>query len=975
MFGSTTPFGQPSSSPHGSQSMFGQTSSAITNLFAPKPFGNPNSFGAQTGGSMFGGTSMRVFGQPSTPTFGASSAPSFGSPGPALGASTSPAIGSSSSSFGGSLLGQKPTFGGFGSSSSQSSPFSSTFQQTQSAFGGNVFYSATPFGASSQPAFGATNTQAFGTISVPAFGATSSPALGTTSTPAFGVATTPAFGSTSTPLLRSTGKAFGVSSAPVFGSTVTAALGASFGSSSTPAFCVSTMAFGSSGVPAFGASSSPFSFGSTATFGQSTSAFGSTPGSIPSPFGARSSQQGVQAAIPPFGRSGSGQTALGGRVGGSRVARFTSTREAGGGTGRQPAAKLESISAMPEYKDKNHEELRWEDYQCGDKGGANLSGQAAGGIGSAAATQPSPFGAAGASGQTAATSFSSSTSSKPFAFQASTFGSTGFASTSTSLSNTPFSSSPSTFNTLLFGAPTGAAFGSSSSSPIFGGTTMPALSSSSSIFGSSMGTSSLSFAGSLTSGNSQPSALLESSTPSFGQTPSPPCQPSTAPQQSTPIFGSSIFSTPSTGLGVSLFSNSTSPSTFRSNSDAGFGQTTPSFSRSFPAQDPSQTSSGFSFENFGQTQPALSGGLGGVSNIFNQGTIGQPVGSQANIVVQPAPNTNPFGTLPVAPQMSIDHVRSASSVHFGISSMPVAEISLPVRTFSMSVPRHLSQRRIGLPPRRYYPKTDGRKVPFFAADEVSPTPRADGFVLPRENPRALIIHPIEKWASPNSQEGKISQEPSTLSVIESFAEEDDDSHFSAEQNCAPTPPLKQSQSPKANGGGHDNHTQKGSQDATLHEHGTDTATLMPKLQHYDYYTEPQLQELAAKERVNPGFCRNVKDFVVGRHGYGSIKFYGETDVRKLDLESIVQFNNREVIVYKDESRKPPVGQGLNKPAEITLLNVTCMNKTTGKQYTDGPQVDKYKEMLMKKAEEQGAEFVSYDAAKGEWKFRVKHFSI
>ena len=37
-------------------------------------------------------------------------------------------------------------------------------------------------------------------------------------------------------------------------------------------------------------------------------------------------------------------------------------------------------------------------------------------------------------------------------------------------------------------------------------------------------------------------------------------------------------------------------------------------------------------------------------------------------------------------------------------------------------------------------------------------------------------------------------------------------------------------------------------------------------------------------------------------------------------------------------------------------------------------MEKYREMLVKKAEEQGAEFVSFDTAKGEWKFRVTHFS-
>lgn len=118
----------------------------------------------------------------------------------------------------------------------------------------------------------------------------------------------------------------------------------------------------------------------------------------------------------------------------------------------------------------------------------------------------------------------------------------------------------------------------------------------------------------------------------------------------------------------------------------------------------------------------------------------------------------------------------------------------------------------------------------------------------------------------------------------------------------------------------------------------------------------------------------MKNFVVGRRGYGSIRFEGETDVRGLDLEAIVEFNEREVVVYRDEARKPPAGKGLNRPAEVTLLKVRCTNKKTGEVYTEGPKVERYEGMLRKKVREQGAEFVSFDAAKGEWKFRVDHFS-
>ncbi|KAK2664455.1 hypothetical protein Ddye_003029, partial [Dipteronia dyeriana] len=92
-------FGQSSSSPFGSSSVFGQTNNASNNPFAPKPFGTTTPFGS-TGSSIFGGTSTGVFGaaQSSSPfssatTFGASSSPTFGS-------SNVPTFGSSSSSFG-----------------------------------------------------------------------------------------------------------------------------------------------------------------------------------------------------------------------------------------------------------------------------------------------------------------------------------------------------------------------------------------------------------------------------------------------------------------------------------------------------------------------------------------------------------------------------------------------------------------------------------------------------------------------------------------------------------------------------------------------------------------------------------------------------------------------------------------------------------------------------------------------------------
>ncbi|XP_074561039.1 nuclear pore complex protein NUP98A-like isoform X2 [Curcuma longa] len=998
--------------------MFGQTSSTTTNPFAPKPFGSPNPFGTQNGSSIFGGTSTGVFGQPSTPAFGASSAPAFGSSTPAFGASSTPAFGSASSSFGGSsLFGQKPAFGTFGSSPNQSSPFGSTFQPTQPAFGSSLFGSTTPFGQSSQPAFGATTTPTFGSTSTPsfgtattlAFGATTTPAFGATSTPAFGSTTTPAFGSTTTPLFGSTGTSFGVSSSPAFGTTAAPSFGTQtasvFGSSSAPAFGASSApTFGSPSVSAFGTSNTPFSFSSTPAFGQSASAFGSTPfGASPSPFGAQGSPFGAQATTPSPGNPGFGQSAFGTQPGGTRVASYSPTPEADGGTSSQPAGKLESISAMSVYKEKSHEELRWEDYQRGDKGGSNQSGQPAGAINVSAPSQPSPYVSTGTFGQSAANPFSSTTPSNPFALKSPSFGSSGFGSTSTSLFNSPFSASSSspfgpTSTTSLFGASSSSTFGSSSSPSLFGGSSAPAFGSSASIFSNSLAGSSSAFGSGLAFGSTQASGLFQSSPAPFGQTSTPFGQPTSG---TTSAFGSNLFSTPSTGFGGSLFSSST-PSLFPSSTPAGFN-TTPAAQTAFQPAPAVQPSSALSFSNFGQIQPASSSGFGAMSNIFSQNPIGQPAVGQSNVVMQPVPVANPFGTLPAMPHMSIGRVGSTPAIQYGISSMPVADKPIPARNSLLLVPRISSQRRIRLPPRKYSPKTDGPKVPFFADDETLSTPKADALFIPRENPRALVIRPVEEWPPrsimekgsiskdrPNSanENGKVPGEASAPAYKE-LDEGDNDEPVTenghSKDHTGPTPsPSKPTH--KANGGISDDHMQKATASymkmsghragkaAITYEHGPGIEALMPKLRRDDYYTIPRIQELAAKERAEPGFCRNVKDFVVGRHGYGSIKFYGETDVRALDLELIVQFNHREVIVYSDDDKKPPVGQGLNKPAEVTLLDIKCIDKKTGEQLTEGPRVERYKEMLTRKVKEQGAEFIAYDPVKAEWKFKVKHFS-
>ncbi|XP_020533452.1 nuclear pore complex protein NUP96 isoform X2 [Jatropha curcas] len=146
------------------------------------------------------------------------------------------------------------------------------------------------------------------------------------------------------------------------------------------------------------------------------------------------------------------------------------------------------------------------------------------------------------------------------------------------------------------------------------------------------------------------------------------------------------------------------------------------------------------------------------------------------------------------------------------------------------------------------------------------------------------------------------------------------------------------------------------------------ASSLPTLYSREYYMEPSSTDLTARELMDPGYCSRVPDFTVGRLGYGCVKFLGMTDIRWLDLDQIVKFHRHEIIVYEDENTKPAVGQGLNKAAEVTLtLQIRSSDSNKGK-------LKNVVEKLRESTEKQGAHFISFDPANGEWKFSVCHFS-
>uniref|UniRef100_A0A8P4GAP3 Nuclear pore complex protein Nup98-Nup96 n=1 Tax=Dicentrarchus labrax TaxID=13489 RepID=A0A8P4GAP3_DICLA len=141
-----------------------------------------------------------------------------------------------------------------------------------------------------------------------------------------------------------------------------------------------------------------------------------------------------------------------------------------------------------------------------------------------------------------------------------------------------------------------------------------------------------------------------------------------------------------------------------------------------------------------------------------------------------------------------------------------------------------------------------------------------------------------------------------------------------------------------------------------------------------YYTIPSMEDLADMVDEN-GECV-VENFSVGRKGYGSIFFAGEINVTALNLDEIVHFRRKEVIVYPDDKNKPPEGEGLNRRAEVTLDGVWPNDKTTCSQIRSPERLTEmnYEGRLEKASRKQGARFLEYRPETGSWVFEVAHFS-
>lgn len=87
----------------------------------------------------------------------------------------------------------------------------------------------------------------------------------------------------------------------------------------------------------------------------------------------------------------------------------------------------------------------------------------------------------------------------------------------------------------------------------------------------------------------------------------------------------------------------------------------------------------------------------------------------------------------------------------------------------------------------------------------------------------------------------------------------------------------------------------------------------------DIYTEPPIEQL--DQFVVDGKVVLNDGFTIGRLGYGRIYWEGPISFSDVDLGDLVRFQRKQVTVYPDETKKPPIGEGFNKKAVISLENI------------------------------------------------------
>ncbi|XP_062910842.1 nuclear pore complex protein Nup98-Nup96 isoform X1 [Mobula hypostoma] len=699
------------------------------------------------------------------------------------------------------------------------------------------------------------------------------------------------------------------------------------------------------------------------------------------------------------------------------------------------STKHHCITAMKEYETKSLEELRLEDYTAGRKGPQAPLGGGGGLFGASTATSSTGTGLFGATPANPTGGFNFGQNKTSFgatagAFGASTGGLFGQPQPSSSLFGTkPFGLATTTQSTGFgFGAANTLGQPNTSSMSLFA---TPQVSQSGGIFGSSTNTSTgtaFGTGGSLFGGtnaaftNVNNQTLFANKPAGFGTATT---TASTFGTAGAGLFGNKPnltigagTNTSSFGFGANtvtggLFGNKPATGALGSTLGAGFGS----------ALGAGQTSL------FGNTQPKLGTALGTGAfgtGAFNAANTSVGFGAPQAAVCLTDPNAaatqqavlqqqlnalayTPFGDSPLFRNPMVDPKKKEERLK---PTNPAAQKALTTPTHYKLTPRPATRVR----PKALQATGSAKSQLFDGLDDDEPTSLTNGTFLPRKSIKKLVLKSLN---TSSLYSPVLSKEPSDVTSPSEYLEngvneqqsrlEREESEHPEVNKCYTNTIVKPiPQTPDGLGSSKHqistmddtiaemnlrnnlrNGTMEGSSEGTSciegslqEEQEAEGDEILPPphpagiiLTKVGYYTIPSMEELAQHMTNENGECF-VENFTIGRKGYGSVYFPGMVNLTNMDLDETVHIRRKEVTVYLDDDKRPPIGEGLNRRAEVTLDGIWPTDKTTRCLIKSPERLMEmgFEERLENSSRKQGARFLEYRCETGSWVFEVDHFS-
>ncbi|VDO67853.1 unnamed protein product [Heligmosomoides polygyrus] len=643
------------------------------------------------------------------------------------------------------------------------------------------------------------------------------------------------------------------------------------------------------------------------------------------------------------------------------------------------------ITAMKAYEGKSIEELRIEDYIANRKAPTTTGGLFGGST--ATNTGGSIFGSTAAKPSL----FGSSTSRFSVTIRTSLFGQNNNATQGSSL----FGAKPTG---SIFGSPaasTGSTFGSTTGGSLFGGTTGSPQQQTGSLFGGSTFGSTPATTSGFTFGsttNTVGGQICDAIRSNFSTT-SPFGQPATSTtggglfgSSTATSTGGSLFGAKPAGTGTFSFGGGTNTSfasgggLFGNTQKPGgfFGSNTGTGSL-FGSQ-PAQQSTGL----FGSTQPAQTSLFGG--NTANQQAQANTGSSQQflDIVEELLPLVCPTEGQPfdfVAQNLCLSVIFSHFQVADSVRSSPrVRSPAIPGRDLNYTskvAPPTLGK---GIRTKSLNSSNSITNRSLDGIDTAIEASLANGTNMPTSGRRRNLKHldlstVMQVIASHNGSEAdgdSQGRDPDELPPLERDSMTNNAVEVAMQRGEA----RRNGEVPRLqlDGSGCEESMMTSNKSPAGSVVTSSSSQAIVRLNSPDYFTEPTIN--AMREMVVDGKVVLNNGLTIGRATYGSVFWPGRIELENVALDEIVIFRHKEVTVYPDESKKPPLGEGLNRPAEVTLERVWHIDRNTKEEIRDPLKLIDlgWRDRLEKVTARMGATFKDYRPATGSWVFRVEHFS-